>query len=49
MSLTRELDTSTNHYQGLVQLDLYLSISVFAEVTAVLDELTDFRGINNGM
>ncbi|EER18712.1 hypothetical protein Pmar_PMAR018947 [Perkinsus marinus ATCC 50983] len=49
MSLTRELDTSTNHYQGLVQLDLYLSISVFAEVTAVLDELTDFRGINNGI
>ncbi|EEQ99837.1 hypothetical protein Pmar_PMAR020296, partial [Perkinsus marinus ATCC 50983] len=49
MSLTRELDTSTNHYQGLVQLDLYLSISVFGEVTAVLDELTDFRGINNGI
>ncbi|KAF4707119.1 kelch-like, partial [Perkinsus olseni] len=43
LKLTRELDTSTSHLQGLVQLDLHLSVSVFGEVTAVLDELTDFR------
>ncbi|KAF4705583.1 kelch-like, partial [Perkinsus olseni] len=45
LKLTRELDTSTSHLQGLVQLDLHLSVSVFGEVTAVLVELTDFRGV----
>ncbi|KAF4654631.1 kelch-like [Perkinsus chesapeaki] len=41
--LDRQLDTSTSHFQGLVQLDLHLNVTVYGEVAATLDELTDFR------